>query len=123
MEDYLNALYYGESHPAPWTDVSDRVNAVQPREQKPVIGFKVMYNTLAQYRSLPTWLLERRPRVIHLTRDNLLRKYTSMIRMRVSRIAHTKDKQHTTQRVYIHADKFIEFAESQTDLVQNTGVD
>jgi LPS sulfotransferase NodH len=118
VEDYLNVLLYGEDHPAPWTDISHRVNATQPRQQKPVIGFKIMYNTLAKYRSVYRWISERGPRVIHLTRNNLLRKYTSMIRMSNTRIAHTKDRNTTTKKVYINAENFLEFAKTQTDLVR-----
>lgn len=117
VEEYLNVLYYGENHPAPWLDIAGKKNTVQPRERKPVIGFKVMYNTLVQYRSLDRWLLERRPKVIHLTRDNLLRKYTSMVRMSITRIAHSKDPQFTSQKVCIDVDNFIEFARIQTSLV------
>lgn len=117
VEDYLNVLYYGKSHPPPWTDIADRVNPDQARERKPVIGFKVMYNTLAQYRSLEKWLLEQRPRVIHLTRDNLLRKYTSMVRMSITRVAHSKAQLPDRQKVNIDVDKFIEFARIQAGLV------
>ena len=118
VEEYLNVLYYGYNFPAPWTDIADRVNTSQPRDQKPVVGFKVMYNTLAQYRPLDRWLMEQCPRVIHLTRNNLLRKYTSMVRMSVTRVAHSKDQQSARQKVYIDVDKFLEFAKAQTGLVR-----
>ena len=77
VKDYLNILYDGKKHPAPWTDIDERINTIDPRIPKPVIGFKVMYNTIIQYPVLDDWIMEQRPHVIHLTRNNLLRKYVS----------------------------------------------
>lgn len=118
VENYLDVLFHDAGHPAPWTDISDRVNVCSPREGKPLIGFKVMYNTIAQYPSLDDWLDKRRPMVIHLTRNNLLRKYASMVRMDVTRIAHSKDALQAKMKVTIDVDKFIEFANKQTSIVK-----
>ena len=118
VQKYLNELYLGKTHPAPWTDITDRVSAVQPRQEKPVIGFKVMYDTLAQYGSLDGWLMEEKPRVIHLTRNNLLRRYCSIVRKSVTRIAHTEDKLNAKKKVYIDTETFVEFAKTQMGLVK-----
>ena len=115
---YLETLYCGRDHPAPWTDIDSRVNAGQAREPRPVIGFKVMYNTLAQYRALDDLLPEQCLRVIHITRNNLLRQYTSVVRMGITRIAHSKDPGLATSKIHIDADSFVRFARTQTEFVR-----
>ncbi len=113
VKDYLNILYNGENHPAPWTDIDERINAIEPRAPKPVIGFKVMYNTLIQYPILDEWIMEQCPRVIHLTRNNLLRKYVSEVRMNITRIAHQKDPLIAKPKITVNIDKFLEYADAQ----------
>lgn len=118
VEDYLNVLYNGKNQPAPWTDVDERINAIGPRIPKPVIGFKVMYNTLIQYPILDDWIMKRRPHVIHLTRNNLLRKYVSEVRMNITRVAHQKEPLIAKPKITVNIDKFLVYADTQIALSQ-----
>jgi hypothetical protein len=114
VKDYLNVLYDGKNHPAPWTDIDERINTIGPRIPKPVIGFKVMYNTLLQYPILDDWIMKRCPHVIHLTRNNLLRKYVSEVRMNITHVAHQKETLKTKPKITVNIDKFLEYADTQT---------
>ncbi len=111
--EYLDALFCSTSHPAPWTDITNRVNTAAPRTYRPVIGFKLMYNTLTQYPPLQKWIESHCPHIIHLTRHNLLRKYVSLVRMHVTKVAHSKDPLLPKNKVVINVDEFIKFAERQ----------
>ncbi|MDH3646252.1 MAG: sulfotransferase [Gammaproteobacteria bacterium] len=114
---YLNELLYGENYPAPWTDVGNKVNDTQARKKKSVIGLKLMYNTIRQYPALEKWIFEQNPNVIHLTRENLLRKYVSMVRLNITRVAHIKAESSMKKKVNIDVKNFIEFADSHTATV------
>lgn len=113
VKNYLNILYNGKNHPAPWTDIDERINAIEPRVPKPVVGFKVMYNTLIQYPILDEWIMEQCPRVIHLTRNNLLKKYVSEVRMNITHVAHQKEALNAKPKITVNIDKFMEYADAQ----------
>jgi len=115
VKQYLNTLFFDPKFPAPWTDIDVRENNPRCRKYRPVVGFKIMYNTLDLYPFLTKWLFENRLHVIHLRRFNLLRSYVSSVRMGTTRIAHYKDtvNKFAKQPVFIDVDEFIKYADER----------
>ena len=108
IEGYLETLYSSMDHPTPWLDINNR-DTTLVREKKPLIGLKLMWNTLAQYSYLETWLVKHRPHIIHITRNNLLASFVSQLRMKESKIAHSTDVLDNFKPVHVNVDKFIRY--------------
>jgi hypothetical protein len=119
VHDYLDRLYFGNDLAEPWTDIEKRVNDRSPRGHKPLVGFKLMYSTLQQYGAVDRWIDSNRPKVIHITRENHLRKYVSLVKLSKTRVAHSKQAVQESPKVKIDANEFIRFSSQQKSYTDN----
>lgn len=88
IDSFLNSMFYDPLFPAPWTDINDRNNC-PVKSEKTMIGFKLMVNTLNSNSNISDWLIDHKPRMIYLKRQNLLKRYISEARMVISKIDHS----------------------------------
>lgn len=83
IERYLHQLYCNPTFSAPWTDMTtDAWIAYQPRYSTALensVGFQLMYGQLSYYRALQAWITNRNLNIIHLIRQNALKKLLSGI--------------------------------------------
>jgi LPS sulfotransferase NodH len=81
IERFLDELYTNPLFSAPWTDMtSDTWTQYQPRENldlEKIVGFQLMYDQLAFYSPLQEWMTNHNVAIIHLIRQNALKKLLS----------------------------------------------
>jgi LPS sulfotransferase NodH len=107
---YLRSLFYNPNHSAP-TEKTNTVPVYIPNlhfEQEKARGFKLMYNQLKWTHSLKHWIVSNNISVIHLIRQNLLRVFISLQRLKKGGVAHTVN-QIATKPVQIAKEKLFAF--------------
>lgn len=81
INHYLDQLYNNPTFSAPWKDMTtDAWKEYQTRDNLDMeksVGFQLMYSQLSYYRSLQGWITNRNVAIIHLIRQNVLKKLLS----------------------------------------------
>ncbi|WP_156921474.1 hypothetical protein [Desulfovibrio inopinatus] len=101
----MQRLLYDQNFPSPWVPFHDKD---QPETvgslNKPWVGFKAMYNHVYCNRHLQRWIEEKGFTILHLVRENLLKQYVSLRRMKVTGKSHscTKVTKATPVAIDIH---------------------
>lgn len=81
INQYLDQLYNNPTFSAPWKDMStDAWKEYQTRDDldmEKLVGFQLMYSQLSYYRFLQGWITNCNIAIIHLIRQNALKKLLS----------------------------------------------
>ena len=88
---FLDKLLHDPAFPQPWVMADQDHSLTVGDLPKPVVGFKLMYGHYFATPYVQRWLKEARVSIIHLTRRNLLARYISSRKMRISKVAHSTD--------------------------------
>ena len=112
VDRYLRSLYLDPSHPPPWTNLG-QLDVVRAKTSVSVRGFKLMYGTLERHTALCEWIDQHSDVcILHLVRNNLLKSFVSIQRMRLTKVAHTTDPSFPNQSVSIEINKLFTYFES-----------
>jgi len=88
VDEYLERFYGDPQFPAPWVSYKENTSSVGELN-KPWAGFKLMYYQLLALPRLGQYIRDKRFAVLHLTRNNLLKQYVSLQRMREKKMSHS----------------------------------
>ncbi|MDB4441907.1 hypothetical protein N9219_00650 [bacterium] len=91
--EYLDELYNNPAFSAPWTDMTkDIMREYQPNRNfimEKAVGFHLMYDQLANCIALQRWITSQNVFILHLVRQNELKKLISRKFSRKTRIYHS----------------------------------
>lgn len=88
VDDYMRRFLDDKDFPSPWIKYIENAPETVGVLDKPWAGFKLMYSQLEATPRLLHWFRERDFTVLHLVRENLLKQYVSLQRMKTTRVSH-----------------------------------
>jgi len=105
INQYLDQLYNNPTFCAPWTDMTtDAWKKYQTRDSldmEKLVGFQLMYSQLSYYRSLQRWITNRNIAIIHLIRQNALKKLlSSAVAKKTGQVHFARNK--SIQKVFLN---------------------
>lgn len=81
IKRFLKELFKNPKFTAPWTDLDTEAwIEYKPREisaQEDFVGFQVMYREVLEYNFLQGWIIDQDVLIIHLIRENSLKRFLS----------------------------------------------
>ncbi len=91
LHAYLTNLYLNPKHSSPWSHFDERRKTYSHNNtfySERAVGFKLMYYLLDS-RLLRQWLSNNTVKILHLTRDNILKQYLSYLTAKESNLYHS----------------------------------
>ncbi|MCF6291106.1 MAG: sulfotransferase [Desulfobacterales bacterium] len=89
VAEYLRRFADDPAFPLPWTQY-DMADADKPAGGKTVIGFKMMYNQLKATPEVQQWIARGKVSILHLVRENDLKRFVSLVRMKSTGTSHVQ---------------------------------
>ena len=89
VDAYLEKLEHDPSFPLPWTNIEDGSwlgdHAPVSSEPCKALGFQLMFSRIRKYPTVSKWLDDPGVRIIHMSRQNVLKKHLSILTSRTNR--------------------------------------
>lgn len=92
VDAFMHRLLRSPDFPSPWVPQGVEQPDTVGDQPKPCVGFKAMYNHITCNRRLQHWIERDNFSILHLIRENLLKQYVSLVRMKQTGRSHSYGK-------------------------------